>query len=306
MSEAKKRSGWVTLLLILLPLWLIGSGGGALWYYFHREKKQAQVEQQRFAQVVSTPLLTDDLRKLVEVIGERNGSSQTAAANLSRTAVMIEGLLGPSNTGYAVKLHKGPTDWPILQVTIQGKDAKLPAVWVASTYDSRPGSRGAEANATGLAATLAAAQALASDKPNVAIHFIFLPHGNDPEAPLVETAAKFRELVNTAGGAKALLSVEAMGDGEALWISSRETAALPLNLISGLGDVHGAQDVCLGDDTDLASMLFEMNLPAVRVSTRAHVAADEPDEKLPFAPTVAASAGRLIELIRRCADGTKK
>ena len=306
MSEPKKRSGWVTFLLILLPLWLIGSGGGALWYYFHREKKQAQVEQERFAQAVSTPLLTDDLRKLVEVIGERNGSSETAAANLSRTAAMIEGLLGPSNTGYAVKLHKGPADWPLLQVTIQGKDAKLPALWVVSTYDSRPGSRGVEANATGLAATLAAAQALASDKPAAAVHFVFLPHANDPEAPLLETAAKFSELVKASGGAKSLLCVEAMGAGEMLWLSSREGSAAALNLIAGLGEVHGAEDVCLGEDTDLTSTLFEMNLPAVRVSTRGHVAADTPDEKLPFAPTVAASTGRLIELIRRCAAPEKK
>jgi hypothetical protein len=48
-------------------------------------------------------------------------------------------------------------------------------------------------------------------------------------------------------------------------------------------------------------LLFEVDLPAVRVSTRRHVTPEEPDERLPFAPTVAASTGRLIELIRRCA-----
>ncbi|MEO8617303.1 MAG: hypothetical protein ABI600_19380 [Luteolibacter sp.] len=306
MNEAKKRSGWVTFLLVLLPLWLIGSGGGALWYYFHKEKKQALVEQERFAQAVSTPPLADDLRKLVEVIGERNGSSESAAANLSRTAVMIEGLLGPSNTGYAVKLNRGPADWPILQVSIAGNDTKAPALWIVTSYDSRAGSLGVEANATGLAATLAAAQAMAGDKPSVAIHFVFLPHVNDPESPLLGTAAKFSELVKAAGGAQAVLTVEAMGAGEVLWLSSREGSAAPLNLTAGLGAVHGAEDVCLGDDTDLASTLFEMNLPAVRVSTRAHLAADEPDEKPPFAPTVAASTGRLIELIRRCAAPVKK
>jgi hypothetical protein len=47
--------------------------------------------------------------------------------------------------------------------------------------------------------------------------------------------------------------------------------------------------------------LFQMNLPAVRVSTRPLLLPDEADEKLPFAPTVAASTGRLIELVRRCA-----
>ena len=306
MSEPKARSGWVTLLLVLLPLWLFASGGVALWYYFHREKKLAQVEEERFVQAVSTPLLTDDLRKIVEVIGERNGSSETTAANLSRMASMIDGLLGPSNTGYPVKRQNGPAEWPLLQVTVTGKDEKAPAVWIVTSYDSRAGSRGAEANGTGLAATLAAAQALAGDKPDMAIHFIFLPHANDPESPLIETASKFSELVKSTGGAKAVLAVESMGAGEMLWLSSREAAASPLNLVAGLGNVHGAEDVCLGDDTDLASTLFEMNLPTVRVSTRPHVTADEADEKLPFAPTVAASTGRLIELIRRCAAPEKK
>ncbi len=301
MSEEKRRSGWVTFLLVLLPLWLIGSGAWALWYYFHLEKKQALVEQERFAQAVSAPLLTDDLRKLVEVIGERNGSSEAASANLSRTASMIEGLLGPTNTGYAIKRHKSPTEWPILQATITGKDAKAAAVWVVTSYDSRAESRGAEANATGLAATMAAAQAMAGDQPKPPIHFVFLPHANDPEAPRVETALKLAELVKPTGTPYAVLYVEAMGAGDLLWLSSRDVEAVPLNRASGLGEVRGTQDICLTDDTDFTSLLFEVGLPAVRVSTRRVVAADEPDDRLPFAPTVAGSAGRMIELIRRCA-----
>lgn len=301
MDDPIRRPRWVTLLLVLLPLWLVGSGGGALWYYFHREKQQALVEQERFAQNVSTQLLADDLRKIVEVIGERNASSESAAVNLSRAASMIEGLLGPSNTGYAVRQTKGPATWPLLQVTLTGKDPQAPAVWVVTSYDSRAGSRGAEANATGLAATLAAAQALARDKPKGSIHFVFLPHANDPESPIIETAAKFLELPKPTGPPKAVLCVESMGAGETLWLSSRDTSAAPLGQISGLGAVFGAEVVCLGEDTDLASTLFEMNLPAVRVSTRPLVLAEESDEKLPFAPTVTASTGRLIELIRRCA-----
>lgn len=300
MSESKPRLNRVTLFLIILPLWLFGSAGGALWYYFHREKKDAEVEQKRFVQVVSTPLIEDDLKKIVEVIGERNASSETAATNLSRMAAMIEGLLGPSNTGYAVKQHRGPAKWPLLQVTIKGAKPENPAVWVLTSYDSRAGSRGAEANATGLAATLAAAQALAHDKPVAPVHFVFLPHANDIESPVLETVGKFRELVKPAGIPRAILCVEAMGSGEPLWLTSRDTTAAPLTLVSGLGEVYGAEVVCLGEDSDLASTLFEMELPAVRVATRAMLTAEDEDEKLPFAPTVAASAGRLVELIRRC------
>jgi len=302
MNPPKIRWRWFPILLILLPLWLVASGGGALWYYFHLEKVEERKEQERFAQAVSIPLLEDDLRKIVEVIGERNASSETAAANLSRMGSMIEGLLGPGNTGYKVAKTRGPSDWPILQVTLIGKDPAAAPVWVLTSYDSRQGSKGAEANATGLAATLTSAQALARDKLEHPVHFVFLPHANDLDSPVLETAAKFKELVNSQGLPKTILCVEAMGAGEELWLTSRETSAVPLDLVSGLGKVYGAEVVCLGEDTDLASLLFEMDLPAVRVATRAQVIEDEKDERLPFAPTVAASTGRLIDLIRRCAN----
>ena len=112
------------------------------------------------------------------------------------------------------------------------------------------------------------------------IHFVFLPHANDPESPVLETATKFKEI---AGSPKAVLCVEAMGAGEQLWLSSRDTAAAPLALVQGLGSVRGAEVVCLGDDVDLASILFEMGLPAVRVATRPLVLPDEADDKLPAA-----------------------
>ena len=302
MSSENRRPRWASLLLVLLPLWLVVSGAGALWYYFHREKKQALVEEERFAQTVSASLMEDDLRKIVEMIGERNASSETAAANLSRMTSMIDGLLGPSNTGYPIKKTKGPAKWPLLQVTLAGKNPDSTPVWVLTSYDSRQGSKGAEANATGLAATIAAAQALARDKPNHPVHFVFLPHSNDVESPVLDTAAKFLELSKQAGKPHAVLCVEAMGAGDKLWLTSRDVTASPLERVAGLGSVYGAEVVCLGDDTDLASMLFEMDLPAVRVATRALVTAEEKDDRLPFAPTVAASAGRLIELIRRCAE----
>ena len=49
-------------------------------------------------------------------------------------------------------------------------------------------------------------------------------------------------------------------------------------------------------DLDLAAVA----LPEVELELLG-VLADEADEKLPFTPTLTASTGRLIELIRRCA-----
>jgi hypothetical protein len=293
-----KRSRWVTLLLVVLPLWLVASGAVAIWFSLHRDNERTTVEQQRFTQTASVAMIADDLKKLVEIIGERHGATETAAKNLTRTASMIEGLLGPGNTGYTVRREQGPAEWPLIHVTLRGKKPEKPAIWVLSSYDSRPGSPGAEANATGLAATLAAAQALAGDTPAVSVHFVFLPHANDPESPVLETAAKFKEM---AGSPKAVLCVEAMGAGDDLWLSSRDTAASPLPLAQGVGKVYGAEVICLGEDADLASVLFEMGLPAVRVATRPIVTAQEADDRPPSAATVAASAGRLAEFIRRCA-----
>ncbi len=301
MSSTKRRPAWFPILLVVLPLWLVASGGVAIWYFLHKEKVDANAEQERFAQAVSIPMLEDDLRKIVEVIGERNASSESAAKGLSAMSSMIEGLLGPGNTGYPIQKNKGAREWPMIQVTLRGKNPNASPVWVLTSYDSRQGSKGAEANATGLAATLAAAQALARDKPEHPVHFVFLPHANDLDSPVLETAARFLELAKLAGKPRAVLCVETMGAGESLWLSSREVTAAPLELVSGLGAVYGAEVVCLGEDTDLASMLFEMDLPAVRVATRAMLTGEDADNRLPFAPTVAASTGRLIELIRRCA-----
>ena len=95
-----------------------------------------------------------------------------------------------------------------------------------------------------------------------------------------------------------------MGDAETLIFTSRDTTALPAIEFADLGKILGAEVICLGEDTDLASILFEIGLPAVRVATRPLLLPDEEDEaddKLPFAPTLAASSGRLIELVRRLA-----
>lgn len=300
MSESPtKRPNWATALLVILPLWLVSSGAFAMWFYFHQEREDELLEQERFASTGSVASLTDDLKKIVEVIGERNGASEKASANLERVAAMIEGTLGPANTGYTVRRVSGPAQWPLLQVSLRESPIKDGDVWVISSYDSRPGSPGVEANATGIVASMAAAQALAADIPAANVHFLFIPHSNDPESPILETANQVKVLV---GDAKCILCVEAMGAEERLWLSSRDTSALPLSKIQGLGNVRGCEVVCLGDDSDLASILFEMNLPAVRVATRPMLTPAESDH-LPGNPDLlAASTGRLVELIRRCAN----
>lgn len=298
MESPKSRPRWVAWMLVILPLWLLLSGAASIWYLVHREKHKEPAAQQRFARLVSESVIADDMGKLVGVIGERHASSPDAAKNLSRAEAMIEGTLGPSNTGFTVQRERGPADWPLLHVTIAGKNPALPVVWVVCSYDSRPGTPGVEANATGIVAVLAAAQALAGEQAPASVSFAFVPHANDPDSPVVETAAVLAKLI---GKSTAILCVEAMGAGEVLWLSSRDTAAAPLELAQGLGMVRGAEVVCLGDDADLASVLFEMGMPAVRVATRPQLTAQDADAALPPATVLVASTGRLVELIQRCA-----
>jgi Peptidase family M28 len=289
---------WLAVLLVVLPLWLLASGAFAVYHHIHREKSKAIEERETYTRSVSADGVREDLRKFLDIIGERHGGNETAARNLTRALAMVEGTLGPSNTGLEVRKLEGPSDWPVLAASIPGTMTDAPPVWVLATLDSRPGSPGAEANATGVAAVLAAAQAMAGDKPQATIHFAFPPHGNDPESPIIETAER---IYRQTGKDAVVLCVEAMGGGEDLWLSSRDTAATPLSKVAGLGSVRGAEVVCLGDDVDLAGILFEMGVPAVRVATRPMVSAKETDDQAPDAQTVAAAAGRLVELVRRCA-----
>ena len=92
-----------------------------------------------------------------------------------------------------------------------------------------------------------------------------------------------------------------MGAGSSLWLSSRETAAAPLAAAQGIGEMKGGEVVCLGEFSDLSALLFEMGIPAVRVSTRPIVLQTEQDTDVPDPSIVAASSTRLAELIRRCA-----
>lgn len=293
--EEQRKSRLLPWLLVILPLWLIASGVFALVKYFKNEETAKIEAEQRFTKSVSSESIADDLKKIISVIGERNTSKPY---QLSATAAMIQGTLGPSNTGYQVEKINSPSDFPILKVTIPSLKKSTEPIWILTSYDSPDGSRGAEKNATGLIATLAAAQALADFSPAQPIHFLFIPHANEDDAPVLETSIIISKIIQS-NKPSAVLCIEAMGDAETLIISSRETTALPKVDFEDLGKILGAEVVCLGDDFDLASTLVEMNLPAIRISTRPTLLPDESDEKIPFAPTLAASTGRLIELVRR-------
>lgn len=302
-ESAPRRDRRVTLLLWMLPLWLVISSGVGMWMYFRKQAAAAHEEQMKFATQLSKEGLQDDMAKLLGFVGERHCASETGAQGLNRAAAMIEGSLGSGNAGYTVEKIRTPETpmgtWPLLVATLRGKNDKVDPLWVIAAYDARPGSPGAEANASGVASLMAAANALAGESPQRTVSFAFVPHAYDAEAPLMET---FEVLRGRIGAASEVLVVESMGASKQLLVSSRDAENRALRQVSGIGEVVGAESICLEDDFDLSSVLFETGLPAVRVGTRPVVKMDEEDSGSPDPAIHAGSTGAFVTLIRRLSD----
>lgn len=298
-DSSEKASPVAKIFLVALPLGLIISIVIALWWGAERQLKVARQDSEFFERTVAENDVSDTLHKLFDLIGERNGSSESTAQALTATAATIDGLLGPSNTGYDIQRVAGPADWPIIIARIPEPKKNAPPIWVVTSYDTRPGSPGSEANTTGLAATLATARALVNQARIDDIRFAFIPHLNDPEAPILETSTTFQNQLTTPP--RAIFCIEAMGNDSPLWVTSRDTTLPALQLASGIGEIHGAETICLGEDSDLSSILFDIGLPAIRVATRPIVLTTEPDDTPPSAARVATAASRLVTLIKRAA-----
>ncbi|WP_193211458.1 M28 family peptidase [Luteolibacter marinus] len=287
----------------MLPLWLVISACLGMWLYFDRQSRDRDVEQIRFATGVNEAGLKDDVGKFLTFVGERHTSSGAGVQGLTRAAAMIEGALGPGNAGYRVERIQGPATpsgrWPILMVTLRGWNDEAAPLWVIAGYDARPGSLGAELDASGTASVMAAASSLATAKPERPVVFAFLPHAYDPESPLLETFELFSQ---RARSASEVLVVESMGAAPSLVISSREAESRVFRSVGELGEISSAESICLEDDFDLSSTLFEVGLPAVRVATRPVVKADEVDNKAPEAAVHAAATKALVSLIERLSN----
>jgi len=285
------------LLLVGLPLWLFLSAIAALWYYFHLEKIEAETRRAAFAREISVASLADDLRKFTTLIGERHTGVGDPAVNLLRAASMIEGVLGPSNTGLEIRRVRGPGDWPLLETSIPAVRAGAKSVWVITGYDGPPGGIGGQFNASGLAAVIAAIQAAANDVPARHLRFLFLPHLHDADAPVAATLRIAAETLTARGEVDAVLWVEAMDSEGDLQLSANRPEALPVDQLADLGVVfpgtHG-----LEKQDEVPPWLMDA---IVRVSTREARQAGEPDVDVPSPMLTADAAGKLLELLRRIA-----
>jgi len=283
----RKRRPWVVVLLCTIPLWLLVSGGLGIWGYFRAQKAEQRKESARFATAVSASSMADDFQKLSVAIGARNGSVDEGRG-LTRAASWIEGTLGPSNTGYTVQRILVPQTgaWPILRIDLRGSDEKAAPLWIAVAYDTPSTSEGILDSSSAVISAIAAAQALAGEKPVRPVRFVFLPSSG-----LDSIDAAFVKLATAEGAPHAVLCLGSMRVGESLEVSAEGNH----QTVTVLGSLGQSSPLSQANDP-MASRLSLAGLPVAVISSKplpeAGSVTTEPER-------LAASTGRLVELIRR-------
>lgn len=290
-----KRKRWIVALLIIVPLWMVVSGGIGLWLHFRQQKIDERTQQMRLVKDVSASSLLDDVSKLSQTLGERNTSTPETRESLKRAAALIQGGVGPSNMGYKIQQKPDPAGTPLIWIEVYGKKDEQ-ALWVITPYDSPVGNAGVERNATGVAATMAVAQAVADAKPAHPIKFLFLPHGTDAKGPWKDVAEKTVQLIREQHGAAQILWVESMGTATELRLSGNDTPALTSALAS-----LGKRSADEARESDPVEVLQAAGLPIARITTLVPGPGAGEGTALPDAERLAATTGRLVELVQRLA-----
>lgn len=177
-------SAWPKWLIVLLPLWLVVSGGVGLFLHFHNQEQDAFEQQRVFRREAQLSSLADDWRKLEQVIGARSIHLPGEREGLRRAAAMIEGSLGPTNMGYAVKTYAGPEfqrdSWPILTVSTRDQAQAAP-IWLIFAYDTASSATAVAESSASLALSLALAQSLVGEDFVHPVRLMWVPHGRADE-----------------------------------------------------------------------------------------------------------------------------
>ncbi len=286
-TEKPKRKPWVVLLLCGIPLWLLVSGGFGIWGYFRAQKAEQKKESARFATVVSASSLADDFRKLTVIIGPRSPGIEDGKG-LTRAASWIEGLLGPSNTGYKVQAEQVSEagGWPILRIDLQGSEDTAAPLWILSPYDAPADAEGLADASSAVVATIAAAQAIAGEKPWRPVRFVFLPSGGNKA---IENAAL--KMIRGEAAPYAVLCIGPMRKGELLSVAATDSHPARVSL-GALGSSGAAAPV----DATWVSSLSQADLPVGFIGSKPQL---QEGSQMPEPELMAASTGRLAELIRR-------
>ena len=284
----ESRSRWLVILLSLVPIWLVMSAGVAVWWSMRGDDKQEEERQQRFAMEMSVERITEDLRKLGKMVGERHTRDETSQRNLTRAAAMIEGILGPSNTGYQVERIVAPKEWPIFRVSLPADD-EAPQLWVVVPYDS-PRNRDTALSDSALASFIATAQALAKDQLKSTLHFLLVPHGHEAESPITDTLKRAQTLMDAPAS---VFVIGPMGTSPELLCITSNAKSPSARALGELGIISEATTSM----NEPVNSYQPLDLPIVWVSTRRTGSDSDAIE----ANHIAISTGKLVEWLRRTA-----
>jgi hypothetical protein len=284
---APKRSRLVSVLLWLIPAWLILSAGVGIWLYLRSEQKDADKENQKFVTAVSEKTLNQDLSKVQSLIGPRHPKVKSGQG-LTRAASWIEGGLGPSNTGYKVERLVRSSPWPLLYVSLRSSESSHSPLWVIVSYDTpTEGSHGLDA---ALVAQLAAAQAFAGEKPLRTVFFAFLPPLPDGDDFSASVGADLVAEILKSGPSPMVLTLGEMAPGSMLYASPDTTNARILAAINAVDGTIGSESP---NQDSLTSALKSAGLSPIHL-TAIHA-------RQPVTHELAVITGRLLELIREIA-----
>jgi hypothetical protein len=180
-----KEGAAIRFLLVALPAGLLALGVGAMVAtYLKRDERPIDPNEAKrldAASLMRRPVSAVDLQGAVEMlslrIGERHGGRPEA---LEQAVVWIESMLGPANLGYLVERHVFEAEGGEarnLVAELPGRKRRREFIVVGARYDSSPGSEGANANASGVAALLSLARAFAGDPQERALRFVAFAGG---------------------------------------------------------------------------------------------------------------------------------
>lgn len=289
MSEAPaKKSRWLVVCLSLIPLWLAVSAGVAVWWSLRDDKQEEEERNRRFAMEMSVERIADDMRKFVEVIGPRNAENPEA---LMRAAAMIDGTLGPSNTGYQIKRIPGPKEAPIIHLKISGSQKGSAPYWLISGYDTAYNSEEITAASSTVTAMMAIAQAMARDKPTPDIHFFFLPFGNASRIQSVKLLPKLLTQSEQPEGVFYLDGHNGLHRGANLTVYSTITQSDEIAALRGIGNI-----VSMAETQNTILSFHQMSLGTPYHILSASSGSSQVDQTN---ENIAICAGKVVEWLRR-------
>lgn len=295
----RRRVPWIAILVTGLPLGLFIGGGIAVWMHLQRDDRPGAGQEQIFGQTIDEKRIAEDLGKVLDVIGERNFSSDSARSGLETIHAMVEGSLGPANTGLNVLAHTSGGPLPLLEVVLPGKSPTAAPLWVMSSLDSPPGSPGAESNASGLVATMAALRELAKQPSQRPVHFVFVPHAADPEAPRQSGVDAVRRLISAEPVPRAVFWVRGLGGSPQIAINA--AGELPSAIASRVPKqvrVLSTTDQGSTDPTGYQALLQKSEIPAIAITADPPAISAADDLRFPPPRPLAAAARSLVELLR--------